>query len=227
MKLRTFAGGFVLGVAAAIAAGAAFSAQEAGKTKSPPDKPAVHMPTQEEMAAGMKAWMDAATPGEEHKKMAKAVGSYDTVTRIWMAGPDAPPSETKGTSEIKSVLDGRFLLQTEKGQFPMPDMQTGEVKMTPMEGIGLFGYDNYQKMYVGCWADSLGTQLLNMRGTLSPDGKTSTMYGEMDEPMLGVRGRMVKYVTQHLEGGNHVFTIYDLAVGDDYKVVEVTYTRKK
>lgn len=184
-------------------------------------------PSPDEMQKMMQAWMDAATPGEAHKRMQQAVGTYEMTTRIWMAGPDAPPTEARGTSEIKSVLDGRFLMQTDRNTYPMPDMTTGEIKMTPMEGYGLFGYDNYQRMYVGCWADSLGTQLLTMRGAMSPDGKTLTMYGEMDEPMLGIRGRLVKYVTSYVDADNYTFAIYDLHAGDDYKVVEISYKRTK
>jgi hypothetical protein len=144
-----------------------------------------------------------------------------------MMGPAAPPTETHGTSEVKSVLGGRFVLQNDKSKFPMPDMQTGEMKMVPWEGMGLFGYDNYQKVYVGCWADDMGTQLLTMRGNMSQDGKTLTMYGEMDEPMLGIKGRLVRYVTEIINDDHHVFSVYDLHAGDNYKVVEVAYTRKK
>jgi len=224
MQIRTLIGGFVLGAAVGLIGAQAMSQQQQQQSGARNDsKP--QQPSPQEMEQMMKAWMDAATPGEPHREMAKAVGAYDTVTRMWM-DPNSPPTESKGTSEIKSVLGGRFIMQTDRSQFAMPDA-TGNMTMMPMEGIGLFGYDNYQKMYIGCWADSLGTQMLTMRGTLSPDGKTMTMYGEMDEPMLGIRGRMVKYVTEHRDDGSHVFTVYDLAAGDNYKVVEVTYTRKK
>ena len=54
-----------------------------------------------------------------------------------------------------------------------------------------------------------------------------TLYGEMDEVMLGVVGRTVKYVTRIVDADKHVFEIIDLHAGDGYKVVEITYTRKK
>jgi hypothetical protein len=38
---------------------------------------------------------------------------------------------------------------------------------------------------------------------------------------------MVKYVTRIIDDDKHVMAMYDLHVGDDYKVMEVTYTRKK
>jgi hypothetical protein len=93
--------------------------------------------------------------------------------------------------------------------------------------MGLTGYDNNRNLYVGCWADTMGTQLLTMKGSMSPDGKTFTTYGEMDEPMLGVVGRMVKFQTKVVDQDNAVFSIYDLHAGDNYKVAEVTYKRQK
>ena len=53
-----------------------------------------------------------------------------------------------------------------------------------------------------------------------------TFYGEMDEPMLKVTGRTIKYVTRIVDANNYVFTIIDLHAGDDYKVVEITYARQ-
>ena len=52
------------------------------------------------------------------------------------------------------------------------------------------------------------------------------MYGEMDEPMMKVFGRYVKYVHTIVNNDKHVFSIYDLHAGDNYKVVEVVYDRK-
>jgi hypothetical protein len=217
MKIRSLVAGFILGAAAAIATGAALSAQD--RTAAPPQQP-----SPEEMQKMMQQWMEAMKPGEAHKHLMRDVGNWDMTMRVWM-DPAAPPATSKGTSEVKSVIGGRFILQTVIGEMPMPDPATG--KNMQLEGMGLSGYDNYQNMYIGCWVDNMGTQMLTMRGQLSPDGKTMTMYGEMDEPMLNVRGRMVKYVTKWLDDDTHVFNIYDLHAGDDHKVFEIEYKRKK
>ena len=66
-----------------------------------------------------------------------------------------------------------------------------------------------------------------MKGGVDPTGTVFTLYGEMDEVMLGVVGRTVKYVTRIVDKDKHVFEIIDLHAGDGYKVVEITYTRKK
>jgi hypothetical protein len=108
----------------------------------------------------------------------------------------------------------------------MPDA-TGQMSPVSFEGMGLTGYDNYRNTYVGIWADNLGTQILTMRGACSPDGKVFTSYGEMDEPMLNVTGRTVKYVTRIVDENKHVFELYDLHAGDGYKVMEITHMRKR
>ena len=44
--------------------------------------------------------------------------------------------------------------------------------------------------------------------------------------MLDVSDRMVKYVTRIINENKHVFEIYDLHAGENYKALEVVYTRK-
>ena len=63
------------------------------------------------------------------------------------------------------------------------------------------------------------------------------MVGRFDERFLeeiksrlrpsDVIGRTVKFQTKVVDNDTHVFSIYDLHAGDDYKVVEVTYKRRK
>jgi roadblock/LC7 domain-containing protein len=177
-----------------------------------------------EMMAGMQKYMASAKPGPAHKKLEHFVGEWETVSKMWM-DPSAPPVETKGSSTLKWVLDKRFIMEEFHGKVMMPT-PTGEMKEMDFTGIGYTGHDNFRKMYVGTWMDTMGTQQLHFAGAMSPDGKTLTFYGEMDEPMLDVHGRMVKYQTKIVSDDKHVFTIYDLHAGDNYKVMEITYTRK-
>jgi hypothetical protein len=234
MQYRTLACGFVLGLGAALCTSQALSQDKGNSTKAQSGNPAraddkPTLPggmTPEQMQEGMKAWMKAMTPGEPHKMLQKSEGRWDTVMKSWEAGPDAPPTEIKGTTEFKPVLGGRFMMEQLHSTMQMPD-ENGQMHDMAWEGMGLFGYDNYRQMYVGCWADTMGTQLLSMKGSMSQDGKVLTMYGDMDEPMLGVIGRNVRYVTTYIDDNTQKFEIYDLHGGDNYKVVEVMYHRKK
>lgn len=182
------------------------------------DKGGVKPGGDDPMKAMMEAYVKMNAPGEAHQKLEPMIGTWDSQTKIFMAGPDGPAMESKGVTTNEWVLDGRFVLTRHKGQ----------LMGLEHEGLGLTGYDTNRNMYVGMWADNVNSYLLTMKGTVDhKTGKVFTMYGEMDEPMLKVFGRWVKYVTRIVDNDKHVFEIYDLHAAEDYKVLEITYTRKK
>lgn len=191
------------------------------------DKPkqASQQPGPEQARAMMEKWMKLAQPGEHHKFLDQLVGQWDLKIRMFWGGPQAPAMEATGTSKVRSILGGRFLLEEVRGDMPMPAMD-GSTKKTTFEGLQLYGYDNYKKLYTTVWLDDTGTQIVTMTGTRVPGSSTIRLYGEMDEPMLDIHERMTKSVIR-IEGPDRVvLEMYDLAVSDDYKVMEVVYTRK-
>ena len=206
-------------------------AQDNGKRTGEPAKGGAHdegaasegVPTEgapamsAEDIAMMQEWMKLAAPGEHHKHLEHFVGNWDTTTKMWMGGPGSNAMESKGTSTVKWVLGGRYTMEEHHGS--MMGM--------PYEGLGLTGYDNVKNLYVSTWSSNMDTQLLTMMGSRHPETGIFTFYGKMDEPSMNVHGRTVKYVTQIVDPNKHVFTIYDLHVSDDYKVIEITYERKK
>ncbi len=207
----------VLGFAAAslLVASQALSGDEhAGKQPSP-----------EEMAKAMAEWMKLSAPSDYHKHLESMIGTWDTAHKMWWGGPGTPANESKGVSEVTWTLGRRFMREEIKSEFPMP-REDGQMQNVSFTGIGYTGFDNYRKMYVGSWMDNMGTQMLGMKGAVDPSGKVFTFYGEMDEPMLNVHGRLVKYVTRVINNDKHVFEMYDLHAGDDYKVMEIVYTRR-
>jgi len=181
------------------------------------EEPAKGAPSQEEM---MRQWEAIATPGEKHRLLDPLVGTFEATMKMWMGGPGSPPSESKGKMTSRWVLGGRFVLQDFEGSLPMPG------NPMPFTGTGLMGYDNFRNMYLGTWADSMGTAILVMKGGAGRDGKTFDLYGEMDEPGLKVVGRMARFVTRVIDRDHHVFEIYDLHAGPDQKVMEIGYTRR-
>lgn len=197
-----------------------------GQSQEKKDKPSGMPEGMPDMAAMMKKWKDAATPGPMHKKLDGLVGEWDTKMKMWMAGPGAPPVVSEGKSRVKWIMDGRFLREEFEGDIMMPD-ETGAMAKKKFQGLGLLGYDNFRHMFTGSWVDNQGTHMLTMSGALDPAGTTLTMYGEMDEAMIDVRGRTVKYLTKIIDDDKHVFAIYDLHAGEDYKPLEIEYTRAK
>jgi len=166
----------------------------------------------------MKKWMQAITPGEAHKKLGAFVGSWDLNESIWMGGPSAPPTVTKGSAVIKWSLDGRFIQQE----------LDGEMMGKPMHGIGFTGYDNINKKYVTFWIDNTSTGMFTADGSFNQDGTVLITYGKMDEPMTGENGKNVKYVWRIVNNDKNIFEIHDLNIGEpNTKVVEIVYSRKK
>ncbi len=183
-------------------------------------------PSPEQMQKMMQEWMKLMQPGEHHKKLDLHVGEWETTTKMFMGGPDAPATTSKGKSSIKWVLGKRFLQEQVKSTFKMPDGKGGMASM-PYEAIGYFGYDNARNVYTSVWMDSMGTQIINSVGSVDASGKNFRYFGEMDEPTLGVFGRTFKVASNYKDDDNFVVTFYDLHVADDYKVMEIAYKRSK
>jgi hypothetical protein len=179
-------------------------------------------PSPEQMQKMMAAWQKAATPGEHHAKLEHFIGEWDLETKFWMAGPDGPASTSKGSAKYEWILGKRFVQETMRARTEMAPGQVMEI-----EGLGITGYDNMRNMYTSIWMDNTNTHLLDFVGSMSPDGKKLTFYGDMDEPGLDVYGRTIKSTIRVVDKNTHVFALYDLHAGDDYKVMEITYKRKR
>jgi hypothetical protein len=173
------------------------------------------MPSQEEM---MKRWQEAMTPGDAHKKLEALVGTWDAEVKTWMGGPTGEPMVSKATSEVKSVLGGRYVMEE----------VTGVMMNQPFNGVGYTGYDNFNKKYVGFWIDNMGTGMTTLEGSADKAGTTFTMWGKMDEVATGEKGKKVKYVTRVIDNDKHVFEMFDVTTyGDKKPTMQITYTRKK
>lgn len=172
------------------------------------------MPSQEEM---MKRWTEAMTPGDAHKKLEYFIGTWNVEVNMWMNSPDSLPSVSKGTSEYKMVLGGRFVQE----EF------SGEMMNMPFTGIGFTGYDNFKKKYISFWIDNMTTAMSTMEGSVDAAGTTFTYWGKMDDPSTGKKNQDVKYVVHIVDKDTHVFEVYDVkSWGDKKPTLKLTYTRK-
>jgi hypothetical protein len=164
--------------------------------------------------AMMDAWMKYANPGEGHKKLESAVGSWDVKVTSWMV-PGAAPNTSAGTSEIRWALGGRYLEERFRGNF----------MEQPFEGIGYTGYDNYKKQYVATWIDSMSTTLMMMTG--KDTGGTMVFTGTIDDPATGKPSTMRSVFTEKSRD-HHVHEMYATGPdGKEFKTMEMHYTRKK
>ena len=168
-----------------------------------------------DMEAMMKKWEAAATPGPAHKALEPLVGEWEVASKWYMA-PDAPPMESKGTSSIRWILGGRFL----------HDDYAGDLMGKRMKGLGLTGYDNLKKKYVGVWVDEGGTGIFTNEGTADAAGKVFTFHGKMDDPMTGEKDKEMKFILRILSPDKHTFEMHDLSKGNKSLFAEMSYTRK-
>jgi hypothetical protein len=176
------------------------------------------------MQEAMANYMKSIKPSDKHKHLEQFVGDWETTTKMYMM-PGAPPTTTKGASHCELIHGGRFLKSEGTGMFKMPGPD-GKMIEKPTTNLGLSGYDNNRKLYTMVWTDSMSTALMSASGSLSQDGKTMTMFGEMDEPMTGEVGKTVRYVTRFIDADHHTFEVSEVLYGEPFKVVEIEYVRK-
>jgi hypothetical protein len=189
--------------------------QAADKAAPPAAAPKMDPKKAAEMQKMMEAMQAYATLGPEHARMKAMAGTWDVSTQWWME-PGAPAQTETGKVEMKPVLADHYLLQ----EF------SGNMMGQPFQGWGLMGYDNALKKYESVWADSMGTGLYWAEGTASKDGNTINFTTEGTDPMKKkiVKGRQVL----RFEGDKKVvMEMYGPSMkGKEYKVMEITYTRK-
>lgn len=176
------------------------------------DKPgntAAAQPSAEEMAA----MMAAMSPGPQHKQLEAMLGKWNATVKMFPA-PGAPPQVSKGVSVNESFLGGRYVQQS----------FTGEFMGMPFTGMGLTGYDNVRKQYVGMWVDTMSTGMMVTYGTCSPDGKRYEFKGEMPGP----DGKMgpVRDVVRVVNDKQHVMEMWTPGPdGKEMMMMEITYDK--
>ena len=154
-------------------------------------------------------------PGPEHKLLAKLEGTWQAKIKAWL-GP-GEPKESSGVMVRKMIMDGRYLHEDFKGEF------LGKKFL----GRGVTGYDVNKKKFVMAWIDNFGTGIETRTGTYDKNSKTWTFLGEEDNPETGGKAK-VRDVLKLVSDDEETFEMYrtPLKEGKEFKVMEITYTRK-
>jgi len=179
------------------------------------EQPAKPQQDQEQMDPEMKAWMDAAVPGEQHKVLDYCIGTWQaTVKHFGEEGGEPQTSTAVATNSWE--LGQRYVKTNFKGEF----------MGMPFEGIGYAGYDNIQKKYVNVWMDTMSTMIMTETGTYDPVKKTFTWESEFMSP-TGSKEKSQSTV-QIVDDNKHVMTMQHAKAGGELKkVMEITYDRVK
>jgi hypothetical protein len=161
------------------------------------------------------AYEEAGKPGPQHKVLESLAGSWTYTLKMWM-GPGAKPVESKGTSQNKMILGGRYLLQEAKGGMFGKEFL----------GRGVTGFDKGQGKYVSAWIDNFGTGISRSIGSADKSGKVLTFEREEIDP-LTKKAEKGRDVIRILGKDKYVMEMYKiLPGGKEFKVMEITSTRK-
>jgi hypothetical protein len=169
-----------------------------------------HAQNQDDMKAAM-AYM---TPGDVHKMLAKDSGTWEGAITMWEK-PGAPPITMNAEAKFEMILGGRYLQETSKGQ--MMGMS--------FEGIGVFAYDNAKKIFLTSWIDNFGTGMVYLEGNWDEASKSIIFSGKMFEPVSG-KDIKVREVMKFIDDNTQVVDMYMNPKGQEYKSMEIKFTRK-
>jgi len=194
------------------------------QTPAPATSPAAAS-AQPDQAEMMKQMMELAKLNENHKLLTDLVGTWGYTVKMWMnPDPNAKPEVSKGTAVRKSMMDGRYFVMDVTGKMQMPGAD-GKMKNMTFKGMGIEGYDNVKKKFVGTWVDNMGTGIMMSEGTYDPATKTFTYTGEY-EAIPGMKQK-IREVVKIVDKDHHTFEWYEDRGGQEAKTMEISYTRQK
>lgn len=162
-----------------------------------------------------KAWTEYMTPGPMHKMLAEGTGEWTSDIKMWM-DPTQPPTESKGTSVVKSILGGRYI----------EGIHTSSWNGMEMNGRDLTGYDNAKQKFFNTWIDNFGTGIMYLEGTYDEGTKTYTYTGTSIDP-LSKKDVPVKQIIKIIDDDHQYMEMYMTENGQEFKTMEINFTRKK
>ena len=162
--------------------------------------------------------MELAKPGPEHERLAALEGSWVASVKIWME-PGAEPITVEGQADNKMILGGRFLeSRGSSGEGPMAG-----------ESLWIFGFDRRYELYTVVGFDTWGTYYITGSGPYHKNDETIVMYGEDEDPIMG-HTQKYDIVVQFVDENTFIWSVVfkdkmHTKGADEFKMVEVTYTR--
>ena len=73
----------------------------------------------------------------------------------------------------------------------------------------------------------MSTSMMYMEGTSTDGGKTIVFNTTMDEPVMGVKDKPVRFISKWVDENTRVLESWDeVGTPNEFKAMEITYTRK-
>jgi hypothetical protein len=173
-------------------------------------------PKKQEM---MKKLMEASTPGAAHKALEPMAGKWKYTSKWWESA-EAKPEESGGTSTIRMIFGGRFLLHETKGK----------AMGMPFEGMGLTGYNNVSGRYETSWYDSMSTGMMRGEGTFDAKTRTLSDAGEFACPVTESKKASYRGEWRIVDANTMVYSMYGHGLdgkSPEFKQMEMVFKRVK
>lgn len=165
--------------------------------------------------AVVQKWAAFMTPGPAHARLDQRVGRWKVQLETRTA-PDAPPTVSQATAEIKWAMERRYIIETVTGAF----------RGLPFEGLSITGYDNLKKKYVTVSIDNVGTGMTTGAGTYDEATRTYTFTVLAPDVTTGdyQPGRLVQRV---VNANEFVVEVTDTTPqGQEYVSLRAVYARE-
>ena len=173
-----------------------------------------------DVAAQMQACIEAGTPGEQHKILARTVGVWRGQTQMYF-DPGAEPARGTCTWTVTSVYGGRYIKTDLDAQLPGFE--------GAFNGVGYAGFDNVSQKFVGTWLDSHSTGIMNGTGEATESGSTTTFTWRYNTNCAVTRKPSIVREVQTITGANSMtFEMFapDPATGKEVKCMHIDFTRE-
>jgi len=154
------------------------------------------------------------SPGDEHRRLDGLVGTWD----VSVSFPLGPGKTGQGRSSLDAtwVMDGRFVRQEYASTF----------MSKPLSVVRYLGFDRYKGKVVEIQFESTHTDVMQNEGTISPDGKTVTTFGEHVDTAAG-RSVRVRSLTTFVDADTFTTELFYDEGSPNAKKITLTHRRKK
>lgn len=173
----------------------------------------------EEQQKMMEMWMKLAQPGPEHARLKEQfAGEWTAEVQSCGGDPGGPMVKSEATMENRMLMGDRYLGQE----------YNGTMMETEYHGMGMMGYDNAIKKYIGAWIDNMSTGLMTSEGAYDESTKTYTLTGTFNDPSQPDGKGTMRQVIKVTDNDHHQMLMYMKGPdGKEMLVMDARYTRKK